>query len=438
MPDHAAAPASSGNGHTCFKAAHGERLTQGMRATNLKASNLSLVLRKILANPGEITRAAISSSTGITRATISRLVDDLIGRGFVEELDPVGDSGRGRPANRLTPTAGRVAALGIEMNVSALDIMLVDLTGRVLARKRVRGDFAGSDPIETMHRASRAAQRVVDAGLPPGALFLGSGVGIPGLVSPTALALAPNLGWRDIPLEELLAPISCLDPVVVANEADLAAFAVAHSVPGAPSGPSSFIYVSGEVGVGSGIVVDHRPLRGVRGWSGEIGHICADPNGPMCKCGARGCLESYLGMYALASRAGLDRGARAADILREAAVSERARSALDEAGAALGRCLAAVINATDIPVVILGGVVAELAPALVAPARKELGTRVLQAAWVPPMIRVWGESKSLTARGAALRVLQRLVDDPLSWLEEESGGEWPRARAEKPDQAALR
>ena len=158
--------------------------------------------------------------------------------------------------------------------------------------------------------------------------------------SPTALALAPNLGWRDIPLEELLAPISCLDPVVVANEADLAAFAVAHSVPGAPSGPSSFIYVSGEVGVGSGIVVDHRPLRGVRGWSGEIGHICADPNGPMCKCGARGCLESYLGMYALASRAGLDRGARAADILREAAVSERARSALDEAGAALGRCLA--------------------------------------------------------------------------------------------------
>ena len=121
--------------------------------------------------------------------------------------------------------------MGIEMNVSALDIMLVDLTGRVLARKRVRGDFAGSDPIKTMRRASRAARRVVDAGLPPGALFLGSGVGIPGLVSPTALALAPNLGWRDIPLEELLAPISCLDPVVVANEADLAAFAVAHSVP---------------------------------------------------------------------------------------------------------------------------------------------------------------------------------------------------------------
>ena len=176
----------------------------------------------------------------------------------------------------------------------------------------------------------------------------------------------------------------------------------------------------------------------MRGWSGEIGHICADPNGPMCKCGARGCLESYLGMYALASRAGLDRGARAADILRGAVVSERARSALDEAGAALGRCLAAVINATDIPVVILGGMVADLAPALVEPARKELEARVLQAAWAPPAIRVWGASKSLTARGAALRVLQRLVDDPLSWLEEEPGGERPRARAGDPDQAALR
>lgn len=438
MPDHAAAPTSSGNGHTCFEAVRGERIVQGMKATNLKASNLSLVLRRILANPGEITRAAISSSTGITRATISRLVDDLIGRGFVEELDPVGDSGRGRPANRLTPTAGRVTALGIETNVSALDIMLVDLTGHVLAHERVRGDFAGSDPIRTMRRVSRAARRVVDAGLPPGALFLGSGVGIPGLVSPTTLALAPNLRWRDIPLDELLAPISYLDPVVVANEADLAAFAVAHSVPGVPAGPPSFIYVSGEVGVGSGIVVDHRPLRGVRGWSGEIGHICADPNGPMCQCGARGCLESYLGMYALASRAGLDRGARAAGILREAAVSERARSALDEAGAALGRCLAAVINATDIPVVVLGGMVADLAPALVEPARRELEARVLQAAWAPPVIRVRGASKSLTARGAALRVLQRLVDDPLSWLEEEPGGKWSRARAGDPDQSALR
>ncbi len=438
MPDHAAAPTSSGNGHTCFEAVRGERIVQGMKATNLKASNLSLVLRQILANPGEITRAAISSSTGITRATISRLVDDLIGRGFVKELDPVGDSGRGRPANRLTPTAGRVTALGIETNVSALDIMLVDLTGHVLAHERVRGDFAGSDPIRTMRRVSRAARRVVDAGLPPGALFLGSGVGIPGLVSPTTLALAPNLKWRDIPLDELLAPISYLDPVVVANEADLAAFAVAHSVPGVPAGPPSFIYVSGEVGVGSGIVVDHRPLRGVRGWSGEIGHICADPNGPMCQCGARGCLESYLGVYALASRAGLDRGAGAAGILREAAVSERARSALDEAGAALGRCLAAVINATDIPVVVLGGMVADLAPALVEPARRELEARVLQAAWAPPVIRVWGASKSLTARGAALRVLQRLVDDPLSWLEEEPGAEWSRARAGGPDQSALR
>lgn len=438
MPDHATAPTSSGNGHTCFEAVREERIVQGMKATNLKASNLSLVLRQILANPGEITRAAISSSTGITRATISRLVDDLIGRGFVEELDPVGDSGRGRPANRLTPTAGRVTALGIETNVSALDIMLVDLTGHVLAHERVRGDFAGSDPIRTMRRVSRAARRVVDAGLPPGALFLGSGVGIPGLVSPTTLALAPNLRWRDIPLDELLAPISYLDPVVVANEADLAAFAVAHSVPGVPAGPPSFIYVSGEVGVGSGIVVDHRPLRGVRGWSGEIGHICADPNGPMCQCGARGCLESYLGVYALASRAGLDRGAGAAGILREAAVSERARSALDEAGAALGRCLAAVINATDIPVVVLGGMVADLAPALVEPARRELEARVLQAAWAPPVIRVWGASKSLTARGAALRVLQRLVDDPLSWLEEEPGAEWPRTRAGGPDQSALR
>lgn len=402
---------------------------RGVKSENVRASNMSTVLRNILASPGEITRAGLSQRTGMTRATISRLVDDLVGAGLVRELEPGDGGGRGRPANRLTPAEGSAVALGVEVDVASLDVMLVDLAGRELGHRRIERDFADSAPEETMALAAREAHTLLEDTLPDGALFLGTGVGLPGLVSPTRLALAPNLGWRDIPHEQLLAPLADLNPVVVANEADLAAYAVAYTRPGVAGGPSTFVYVSGEVGVGAGVIVDHRPMSGARAWSGEIGHMCADPNGPLCRCGARGCLEAYLGVRALAEHVGAPMGSGARGILRcaglfdEAGVTlamgaerERARAVLAEAGAALGRVLSGVINAMDIPHVVLGGAVAELSGALLDPAREEIETRTLQAPWSSPIVEVLPDSASLTVRGAAFRVLDALVDDPAAFL----------------------
>lgn len=406
---------------------------RGVKSENVRASNMSTVLRNILASPGEITRAGLSQRTGMTRATISRLVDDLVGAGHVRELEPGDGGGRGRPANRLTPAEGSAVALGVEVDVASLDVMLVDLAGRELGHRRIERDFADSAPEETMALAAREAHTLLEDTLPDGALFLGTGVGLPGLVSPTRLALAPNLGWRDIPHEQLLAPLADLNPVVVANEADLAAYAVAYTRPGVAGGPSTFVYVSGEVGVGAGVIVDHRPMSGARAWSGEIGHMCADPNGPLCRCGARGCLEAYLGVRALAEHVGAPTGSGAREILRCAgfvnevgatiseslavgAEQERARAVLAEAGAALGRVLSGVINAMDIPHVVLGGAVAELSGALLDPAREEIETRTLQAPWASPIVEVLPDSASLTVRGAAFRVLDSLVDDPAAFL----------------------
>lgn len=406
---------------------------RGVKSENVRASNMSTVLRNILVSPGEITRAGLSLRTGMTRATISRLVDDLVGAGHVRELEPGDGGGRGRPANRLTPAEGSAVALGVEVDVASLDVMLVDLAGRELGRRRIERDFADSAPEETMALAAREAHTLLEDTLPDGTLFLGTGVGLPGLVSPTRLALAPNLGWRDIPHEQLLAPLGDLNPVVVANEADLAAYAVAYTRPGVAGGPSTFVYVSGEVGVGAGVIVDHRPMSGARAWSGEIGHMCADPNGPLCRCGARGCLEAYLGVRALAEHVGAPTGAGARGILRCAGLiddagvkisdslamgteRERARAVLVEAGAALGRVLSGVINAMDIPHVVLGGAVAELSDALLDPAREEIETRTLQAPWSSPIVEVLPDSASLTVRGAAFRVLDSLVDDPAAFL----------------------
>lgn len=406
---------------------------RGVKSENVRASNMSTVLRNILASPGEVTRAGLSQRTGMTRATISRLVDDLVGAGLVRELEPGDGGGRGRPANRLTPAEGSAVALGVEVDVASLDVMLVDLAGRGLGHRRIERDFADSAPEETMALAAREAHTLLEGTLTDGALFLGTGVGLPGLVSPTRLALAPNLGWRDIPHDRLLAPLADLNPVVVANEADLAAYAVAYTRPGVAGGPSTFVYVSGEVGVGAGVIVDHRPMSGARAWSGEIGHMCADPNGPLCRCGARGCLEAYLGVRALAEHVGAPAGSGACAILRCAglvdeagaktsgsvgvgAEQERARAVLAEAGAALGRVLSGVINAMDIPHVVLGGAVAELSGALLDPAREEIETRTLQAPWSSPIVEVLPDSASLTVRGAAFRVLDSLVDDPAAFL----------------------
>ena len=406
---------------------------RGVKSENVRASNMSTVLRNILASPGEVTRAGLSQRTGMTRATISRLVDDLVGAGLVRELEPGDGGGRGRPANRLTPAEGSAVALGVEVDVANLDVMLVDIAGRELGYRRIERDFADSAPEETMALAAREAHTLLESTLPDGALFLGTGVGLPGLVSPTRLALAPNLGWRDIPHDQLLAPLADLNPVVVANEADLAAYAVAYTRPGVAGGPSTFVYVSGEVGVGAGVIVDHRPMSGARAWSGEIGHMCADPNGPLCRCGARGCLEAYLGVRALAEHVGAPAGSGALGILRCAglvdeagaktsgslgvgAEQERARAVLAEAGAALGRVLSGVINAMDIPHVVLGGAVAELSGALLDPAREEIETRTLQAPWSSPIVEVLPDSASLTVRGAAFRVLDALVDDPAAFL----------------------
>ena len=406
---------------------------RGVKSENVRASNMSTVLRNILTLPGEVTRAGLSQRTGMTRATISRLVDDLVGAGLVRELEPGDGGGRGRPANRLTPAEGSAVALGVEVDVASLDVTLVDIAGRELGHRRIERDFADSAPEETMALAAREAHALLEGTLPDGALFLGTGVGLPGLVSPTRLALAPNLGWRDIPHDQLLAPLADLNPVVVANEADLAAYAVAYTRPGVAGGPSTFVYVSGEVGVGAGVIVDHRPMSGARAWSGEIGHMCADPNGPLCRCGARGCLEAYLGVRALAEHVGAPAGSGALGILRcaglvdEAGVKtsgslgvgaeqERARAVLAEAGAALGRVLSGVINAMDIPHVVFGGAVAELSGALLDPAREEIETRTLQAPWSSPIVEVLPDSASLTVRGAAFRVLDALVDDPAAFL----------------------
>ena len=388
----------------------------GATNQNLRAHNLSLALRHILANPGAINRAGIAAQTGISRATMSRLVDELIATGLVEESDDkLSTGGRGRPTSVLSPASGTVIALGLQVNISVLGAYLVDLSGNVLARETLEGDFSGSDPQATLRKLARMGRRVLREGREEGTTFLGSALALPGLVSGDTLVTAPNLGWKNIPFDELTHPLHDLHVTLIANEADLAAFAVAHPRPGVPEGPASFIYVSGEVGIGGGLVINHQPLSGAHGWSGEIGHICVEPQGNVCSCGARGCLETIAGLKALCRAAGLEDESSARELTQLVGHSAKAQDALANAGHALGQALAGVVNTVDISQVYLGGLVAETAFYLLPTLHEELETRVLQAPWYAPAIDILPSSEDLSLRGGAFQILERILDDPIHW-----------------------
>ncbi|MFD0748136.1 ROK family protein [Phytohabitans flavus] len=139
-----------------------------------------------------------------------------------------------------------------------------------------------------------------------GLAVAGAALAVPGLVTAHGVVrLAPNLGWRDVDVPTGLAALDGL-PVTVDNEANLAALGELHA---GPAGPASFLYVSGEIGIGAGIVLHGALFRGARGWSGELGHVAVRPDGPACSCGARGCLEQYAGQEAIlraAAAGGID------------------------------------------------------------------------------------------------------------------------------------
>lgn len=207
-------------------------------------------------------------------------------------------------------------------------------------------------------------------------------------------------------------------PVRLANEANLAARAEAR----AGSAGQSFLYVSGEVGIGAAIVLDGEVFPGRHGWSGELGHTVVDTRGPRCTCGARGCLEQYAGKDALLRAAGRGLDETVETLISVAAGGdERAVRALRDAGEALGVALANFVNLVDVETVVLGGIYAPLAPWLTESVVAQLRSRVLAAEWEDARVGVAAGGGHAAMTGAALVVLRGVVDDPSAWLEPVSG-----------------
>ena len=159
-------------------------------------------------------------------------------------------------------------------------------------------------------------------------------------------------------------------------------------------------------------------MGGRHGWAGELGHVCVEPCGPPCPCGSTGCLERYAGKHAILAEAGLSSSTaptELADRVRDG--DARARAAVARAAWALGIALASVVNVLDIPAVVLGGHLGQIAELLRPDLERELRARVLSARWVGPTIVAATSDPAPGATGAAIRELARVLADPAGWVD---------------------
>ncbi len=384
-------------------------------STEVRERNLSLVLRRIVDAEQPVSRAELAEATGLARATVSGLVEQLLDGGLVTELEPRMARRVGRPSVPLAPARRTVVGLGLEVNIDYLGVRAVDLSGRVVAEHLESADFRDADPARVLDRLAVRAESVMTRMEDDGVAVAGSVLALPGLVDHGSglLRWASKLGWQDVDARALLAdhPRLATPALQVANEADLAARAEVHAR--RHTDWSSFVFISGEVGIGAAIVLDGEIYPGRHGWSGEIGHtiVWADES-------ERGVsLEDIASQDALMASAGLDPSEPLERLLAAAAAGdERTHVALRRCAQALGVAVGNAISIVDVSRVVLGGTLCLLYPYFGEVMAAELQRRVLFARWEPVLVESSAVGLYAAMTGGGMAALAPVITAPGAWL----------------------
>jgi predicted NBD/HSP70 family sugar kinase len=391
----------------------------GQRSETVRRANLSAIVRELHVN-GPLSRSELVARTGLTRTAIRGLIGELVSADLASEgrAAPLGTPGRPSPLVRLNPD--RVMVLALEVAVDSLAVAIVGAGGVVMQLERVdrpRGHTSVEDVVTDLMDLSE----MVLVRLPTRRSIIGVGVSVVGVVRRTdgLISMAPNLGWRDVPLGGRLADALGIDgPVAVANDGDLGALAEVRR--GAAIGADDVLFISSEVGVGGGLIVEGKPLGGAAGYGGEIGHIPVNPNGTACQCGSVGCWETEVGERALLQRAGHPpgggRGAVDAVLLEAESGSPTAGAALDSVGRWLGFGLAGLVNVFNPRMVVLGGLFGRIYPFVGETVERELDRRALPGPRT--LVRIVPATLGVDASllGAAELAFEPLLADPAVWV----------------------
>lgn len=252
--------------------------------------NTAIILDCLRLN-APLSRADISSHTGLNRSTVSSIVNELVKGRLVRETEFQKDR-LGRPGLSLELSPDGACAIGVQMGVDFISVMLADFVAKPIWSKRITID-SNVEQMLFIQSIGDLIQEALKQTKRQKSKPLGIGVGVPGSVDlrQGKIVLAPNLQWHDVPLRDILAKRFDL-PVFAENDANASAlgeyyFGIARRV-------NNFIFLTADVGIGGGIVMDGKLFRGNRGYAGEVGHMSFDPHGELCGCGRRGCWESIV------------------------------------------------------------------------------------------------------------------------------------------------
>ena len=382
---------------------------------DVRRTNLAVLLRHLHLDGG-MRRAELTDRLGLTRSTVAGLVGELARLGAVDEVTAASagsPSLRGRPSPLVRPCPLGVQVLAAEVRVDQVEVALVGLGGTVL--RRVSLPLADPAPEAA---ADLLAASVADLAATAPGRVLGLGVAVPGVTrhGDGAVRFAPNLRWRDVAFGELLAARLPSVDVQVLNDGD--AGALAEQLRGVARGHADVVFVEGEAGVGSGVVVDGKPLVGAGGYAGELGHISVGgPGGRRCRCGSRGCWETEIGADAIARALGLGADVsrrRLVEALRTAGPVEVRR--LDRVAEHLGAGLATIVNVFNPDLIVLGGLLQELYPRVSTEVLRVLHAGALAAPAEQVRLALPELGDDAVLLGAAETVWQRVLLDPASAL----------------------
>ena len=393
---------------------------------SLRDHNRRRVLEE-LQHRGTASRADLARFTGLSRSTVSSLVGELQHSGLVVETADNGVGGRsqgqGRPPVLLTLDRRAGAVVGIDFGHAGVRVAAADLGRTILAEhhRDMDVDHAGTTALDA---AAELVHTVLEEADVDADRVLAAGMGVSGPVDHEAdvvhrSAILPS--WGDIrPGAEMHKRLGV--PVFIENDANLGA--MAEVALGAARDVRNAIYLMIGAGIGAGLVVDGKIIHGAGGTAGELGHVLVDDNGPICRCGNRGCLETLAGSPAVVELLKPAYGAELTfdGVLKLIADEDPgALRAVADAGRVLGRVVAAVCNVFNPDTVVVGGDLGEAGDVLLDPMREAVSRYAIAPAAEDARIVAGVLGERAQVLGAlALALLQsehlaaRLAPHPLS------------------------
>lgn len=379
--------------------------------TSLHRANLERVVRAVRM-AGSLTQAEIARGTGLSAATVSNIVRELKDGGTVE-VTPTSAGGRRARSVSLSGDAGIV--IGVDFGHTHLRVAVGNLAHQVLAEESEPLDVDASSA-QGFGRAEQLVNRLIETtGISPGKV-IGVGLGVPGPIDVESGTLGSTSilpGWTGInPSEELAARLGV--PVYVDNDANLGA--LGELVWGSGRGVKDLAYIKVASGVGAGLVIDGHIYRGPGGTAGEIGHITLDESGPVCRCGNRGCLETFTAArYVLP----LLRPSHGPDLTMERVVQlaregdPGCRRVIGDVGRHIGSGVANLCNLLNPSRVVLGGSLAEAGELVLAPIRDSVSRYAIPSAGRQLSVLPGALGARAEVLGALALVLSEMGDSTL-------------------------